>query len=103
MTETWIIVGVVAIATVLFKAAGPVFLGGRELPERMRSVVDLLAPVLLTALVVTQTFGGDGEVALDARVPGVAAGAIAVWRRVPLVPAMVIAALVTALVRVAGG
>jgi branched-subunit amino acid transport protein len=103
MTETWIVVSVVAAATVLLKAAGPVFLGGRELPERVRSVVALLAPVLLTALVVTQTFGGDGDVAVDARVPGVAAGALAVWRHVPLVPAMVIAALVTALVRAVSG
>ena len=92
---------VVAAATMLFKAAGPVFLGRRSLPPRVRGVVDLLAPVMLTALVVTQTFGGDEAVTVDARVPGVLAGAIAVWRRVPLVPAMVIAAVVTALLRLA--
>ena len=102
MTEIWIIVGVVGVATVLFKAAGPVFVGGRVLPERVRLVVDLLAPVLLTSLIVTQTFGGEGEVTVDARVPGVAVGAIAVWRRVPLVLAMVIAAVVTASLRVLG-
>ena len=90
---------VVAAATMLFKAAGPVFLGRRSLPPRVRGVVELLAPVMLTALVVTQTFGGDEAVTVDARVPGVVAGAIAVWRRVPLVSAMVIAAVVTALVR----
>jgi len=90
---------VVAAATMVFKAAGPVFLGRRSLPPRARAVVDLLAPVMLTALVVTQTFGGDEAVSVDARVPGVLAGAIAVWRRVPLVPAMVIAAVVTALAR----
>jgi branched-subunit amino acid transport protein len=90
---------VVAAATMVFKAAGPVFLGRRSLPPRARGVVDLLAPVMLTALVVTQTFGGDEAVSVDARVPGVLAGAIAVWRRVPLVPAMVIAAVVTALAR----
>jgi branched-subunit amino acid transport protein len=90
---------VVAAATMLFKAAGPVFLGRRSLPRRVRGIVELLAPVMLTALVVTQTFGGDEAVTVDARVPGVLAGAIAVWRRVPLVPAMVIAAVVTALVR----
>ena len=103
MSEVWVVVVVVGVATVLFKAAGPVFLGGRMLPQRVRSVVDLLAPVLLTALVVTQTFGGEEDVTIDARLPGVAAGAVAVWRHVPLVPAMVIAALVTALVRAAGG
>ena len=51
---------------------------------------------MLTALVVTQTFGGDGDVVVDARVPGVLAGAIAVWRGIPIVPAMVIGAVVTA-------
>jgi hypothetical protein len=62
-------------------------------------VVALIAPVMLTALVVTQTFGGDEEVAVDARVPGVAAAAVAVWRGAPIVLAMVIAASVTALIR----
>ena len=101
MSDVWIVVAVVGAATVLFKAAGPVFLGGRALPPRVKSVVDLLAPVMLTALVVTQTVGGVGELTLDARVPGVAAAAIAVWRRVPMVAAMAIAAVVTALVRLA--
>lgn len=99
MTEVWLVIAVVGIATVLFKAAGPVFLGGRALPERAQSVVDLLAPVMLAALVVTQTVGGDGELAFDARIPGVAAGAVAIWRGVPIVPAMVIAAVVTAVAR----
>jgi len=99
MTDIWIVVVVVGVATVLFKAAGPVFLGRRSLPSEVQSVVELLAPVMLTALVVTQTVGGDGELSLDARVPGVAAAAVAVWRRVPLVGAMAVAAVVTALVR----
>ena len=100
MTDVWIVIAVVGLATVLFKAAGPVFLGTRPLPPRIQSVVELLAPVMLTALVVTQTVGGDGELSIDARVPGVAAAAVAVWRRAPLVVAMAIAAVVTALVRV---
>ena len=102
MSDAWLAVVAVGAATMLFKAAGPVFLGKRPLPPRVRSVVDLLAPVMLTALVVTQTFGGEETVTVDARVPGVLAGAIAIWRRVPLVPAMVIAATVTALVRLLG-
>jgi branched-subunit amino acid transport protein len=97
--SAWIVVAVVGLATILFKAAGPVFLGSRPLPSRVRRVVDLLAPVMLTALVVTQTVGGDGELSLDARIPGVAAGAVAVWRHAPIVVAMAIAALVTAAVR----
>ena len=99
MSDIWIMVVVVGFATVLLKAAGPVFLGRRALPPRLQSVVGLLAPVMLTALVVTQTFGGDGEISVDARAPGVAAAAVAVCLRAPLVAAMAIAALVTALVR----
>jgi branched-subunit amino acid transport protein len=99
VSDVWLVVVVVGVVTVLFKSAGPVFLGRRPLPTRVQSVVDLLAPVMLTALVVTQTFGGDGELSVDARVPGVAAAAVALWQRVPIIAAMVIAALVTALVR----
>jgi len=101
MSDAWIVVVVVGAATVVFKAAGPVFLGRRPLPGRVQSVVELLAPVMLTALVVTQTFGGDGQLSVDARVPGVAAAALAVWRGVPVVGAMVVAAFVTALLRLA--
>jgi branched-subunit amino acid transport protein len=99
MSDVWLAVVVVGAATMLFKAAGPVFLGRRPLPARARRVVDLLAPVMLIALVVTQTFAADGGVTVDARVPGVAVGAIALWRRVPLILAMVIGAAVTALIR----
>jgi branched-subunit amino acid transport protein len=99
MTEVWVVVAVVGVVTVLFKAAGPVFVGDRSLPSRVRAVVSLLAPVMLTALVVTQTVGGEGTLVLDARVPGVAAAAVALWRRVPIVGAMAIAAVVTGVVR----
>ena len=99
MSDIWVTVIVVGAATMIFKAAGPVVLGRRSLPPRVQGVVELLAPVMLTALVVTQTFGGDETLTLDARVPGVAAGAVAAWRGVPLVPAMVIGAGVTALIR----
>jgi branched-subunit amino acid transport protein len=102
MSDVWLTVVVVGAATMLFKAAGPVFLGRRPLPPRLQGVVELLAPVMLTALVVMQTFGGNETVNVDARVPGVLAGAIAVWRRVPLVPAMVIGAAVTAVFRQLG-
>jgi branched chain amino acid efflux pump len=99
VTDVWIVVVVVGAATMLFKSAGPIFLGTRPLPPRMRSVVELLAPVMLTALVVTQTFGAGESISVDARVAGVVAGAIAVWRGVHLIPAMVIAAVVTAVAR----
>lgn len=99
MSDAWIVVAAVGATTIVFKAAGPVFIGRRSLPARAQSLVDLLAPVMLIALVVTQTFGGDEEVTVDARVPGVAAALIAIWLRAPIIVTMVIAAAATALVR----
>jgi branched-subunit amino acid transport protein len=99
MSEAWIVVIAVGALTLVFKAAGPVFLGRHRLPPAVDSVVVLVAPVMLTALVVTQTFGGDEELVADARIPGVAAAAIAIWRDVPIVAAMAVAGVTTALLR----
>jgi len=99
MTDVWIVVIVVGTLTMVFKAAGPVFLGKRRLPARAQSVVDLVAPVMLIALVVTQTFGGDEEITVDARVAGVGAAVVAIWLRAHVIVAMAVAAAVTALVR----
>ena len=96
---SWIVIVVVGALTILFKASGPVLLGTRELPPRVASVVEVLAPAMLAALVVTQTVGGDHELVLDERLLGVAAGGIAVWLRAPLLVVMVVAAATAALVR----
>jgi branched chain amino acid efflux pump len=101
MSGVWIVVAVVGVATIAFKAAGPVVVGRRELPPRIQSIVDLLAPVMLIALVVTQTFGGDEEIEVDARVVGVGAAIVAIALRAHVIVAMATAALVTALVRLA--
>lgn len=99
MSSTWIVVAVVGVATIAFKAAGPVLIGRRSLPSHVQSVVDLLAPVMLIALVVTQTFGGDEEITVDARVAGVGAAVVTIWLRSHVIVAMAVAAAVTALVR----
>ena len=99
MSAVWLIVLVMGVATVVFKATGPVLLGGRELPDRVASVVALLAPVLLAALVVTQTVGGDNELVLDSRLAGVGAGVAAIAARAPLPVVVIVAAAATALVR----
>ena len=100
MSTLWVVVVVVGAATVALKATGPVLLGDRTLPEPLARVVALLAPVLLSALVVTQTVGGDNELVLDARLAGVGAGAVAIAARAPLPVVVVAAAVATALVRV---
>lgn len=99
MNEVWLVVLVVGVATVSIKALGPVALGGRALPPRLAGVVEMLAPAVLAALVVTQTLGGDEEVVVDARAAGVAAAAAAVALRAPILVVIAVAAVVTALVR----
>jgi branched-subunit amino acid transport protein len=101
MSPVWLAVLVVGAATMAIKAIGPVFLGGRELPPRVGSVVSLAAPALLAALVVTQAVGGDRKLVFDARLVGLAAAVVAIRLRAPLVAVMVVAAATTALVRVA--
>jgi branched-subunit amino acid transport protein len=101
VSEAWIVVAVVGAATVAFKAAGPVLIGRRPLPARVQSLVDLLAPVMLVALVVTQTFGGDEEITVDERVAGVGAALVALLLRAHVIVAMAIAAIVTGLLRLA--
>ena len=99
MSATWIAVLVVGACTISFKAAGPVLLAGRQLPARLVSVFELLAPSLLAALVVTQSVGGKGGIVLDARLVGLGAAVVAIRLRAPLIVVVVVAALATALVR----
>ena len=102
MSSLWIAIVAVALASAAFKAAGPILGGGRELPPRMIAVMALLTPALLTALVVTGTFGEGGHMALDERALGVGVAAVALALRAPMLLAVVLAALVTALVRLLG-
>jgi branched-subunit amino acid transport protein len=95
----WLVAAVVGAATIGFKASGPLLLGRRRLPELVAGPVALLAPVLLAALVVTQTVGGDNQLVLDARLAGVAAGAVAIAARAPLPAVVIVAAAATAVAR----
>jgi branched-subunit amino acid transport protein len=99
VSDAWLVVVLVGAATIALEATGPVLLGGRPLPISLTGVVALLAPVLLAALVVTQTVGGDNELVLDARLAGVGAAAVAILARAPVPVVVVLAAVVTALAR----
>ena len=103
MTTVWAIVAVTGVATLALKAAGPVLLGGRPLPARVTDVVSLLAPALLAALVAIGTFANGRALALDARVLGVGAAAVAIRLRAPLLVSVVLAAVVTAVARALAG
>jgi branched-subunit amino acid transport protein len=98
-TELWALIAGCAVVTFLIKAAGPVALGGRELPRRVDDVVALLAPALLAALVVTQALADDDRLHVGADTAGVAAAGVAVWRGASVLPAVVLAVTLTAALR----
>ncbi len=102
MSAVWVAIVAVTLASAAIKAAGPILVGGRELPPRVNAVIALLAPALLAALVVTETFGDDGHLVLDERALGVGVAAVALALRAPVLLAVALAALVTALTRLFG-
>lgn len=102
MSAAWLTVITVAIATIAIRAAGPVLLGGRPLPQRVLGIVALLAPSLLAALVATLTLASGTALTLDARVLGVTAAVVAIVLRVPTLGVVVVAAAVTATARLLG-
>jgi len=98
----WGIVAAIGLGTMAIKAAGPVLLGARPLPARAKSVVALLAPALLAALVATATLGEGQSLVIDARIIGVGAAVAALALRAPTLAVVVVAALAAALARLAG-
>jgi branched-subunit amino acid transport protein len=98
----WLAIGLCALITFAERAIGPVATGARELPAAVSRVVVLLASALLAALVVTQAFADGNQLRIGADTAGVAAAGILLWWRVHLLIVVLTAALVTALLRLAG-
>ena len=88
-----------ALVTAAIKAVGPIALGGRELPTWFTSVVILLSPALLAALVATQALAEGDQLALEADTGGVAVGGLVIWRSGSIVACVLAAATVTAALR----
>jgi hypothetical protein len=99
MSAVWITIAGLVVTTAAIKAAGPVLVGGRELPRSANAVIGLLAPALLTALIVTDTFARDQSLTVDARAAGLGCAAIAVALRAPLLVTVLVAAAGAAAVR----
>ena len=72
---------------------------GLDLGARLEPLTSLIPAALFAGLIAVQTVGGDETLVLDARVWGVAAGSVAVWRKAPFVVVVLIAMAVTAFVR----
>jgi hypothetical protein len=71
----------------------------RPTPAR---VATLLTVALLSALVVTQTIERDHQIVLDARLPALGVAAILLAVRAPFIVVVISAAIVAALLRLAG-
>ena len=91
-----------SLAVLVLKLAGylvPASVMQRPTPSR---VATLLTVALLSALVVTQTLERDHQIVLDARVPALGVAAILLAVRAPFIVVVVSAAIVAALLRLAG-
>lgn len=102
MSTTWIVVVATGVGTLALKAAGPLLLGGRPLPDRLARVTTLLGPALLAALVAIGTFADGRTLVIDERVLGVGAAVVAIRLRAPVLAVVIVAAAVTALARSLG-
>ena len=96
MSAALALVVISAVLTMTIKAAGPLVLGSHPLPAPAQRMMTLLAPALLTALVLTNTFASGRHLVLDARAAGVAAAAVCIALRAPILLTVVAAAVVTA-------
>lgn len=97
-----LLVAALALGTVALKAVGPLVAGGRRPPRAVLRVVAMLTPALIGALVLVDTVTEGGSIVLDARIAGVAVGAVALLLRAPTALALVLAAAATALLRALG-
>jgi branched-subunit amino acid transport protein len=101
-TELWIVVAACALVTAVIKAAGPVALGGRELPPWSAGVIGLMAPALLAALVVVSALTDAHRITIGPQTAGVAVAGVALWRGANVLVGVVLAVVVTAGLRALG-
>jgi branched-subunit amino acid transport protein len=100
MTTVWLTIALLAVGTFTSKALGTIVLGSHQPGERTMAMTALVAPALLAALIVYETFGDHGEgLTLDARAAGLAAAVVALIARLPMIVVILVAAAVTAGVR----
>ena len=96
---TWTLVFLLAVAAYAFKVIGLIVIGRRQLPGPLERCLALIPAALIAALIVNDTFADGKDLVVDARAAGVAAAALAAWRRAPLIVVIVIGAAVTAAMR----
>jgi len=102
VSTIWVVIAGAAVVTFAIKAAGPVALGGRDLPPAFTRVIALMAPALLAALIVTAALAEGRRLAIGADTAGVAAAVLVMARFSSVIGAVVGAAAVTAGLRALG-
>lgn len=102
MRDVWIAIAVLTVICFAIKAAGPVALGGRDLPEWAERLIALVPAALLPALIVVETFADGRDLVLDARAAGLAAAMAVLALRGSMLVVLLVAAAVTAGVRALG-
>lgn len=99
MSTLWTTILLVAAVSIGIKAAGPVLRGGRPLPAWTTGVIAVLAPALLTGLVLTDV-AGPAWSAFDWRLcGGLGVAAAAYLMRAPMLPAIAAGVVATAVLR----
>ncbi|MDE0774940.1 MAG: AzlD domain-containing protein [Nocardioides sp.] len=101
-TTLWLLILGTAAATMAIKAFGPVVLGGRQLPPAATRVLVLLPPVVLAALVATSALADGSTLEIDSSTAGVAAAGVLFVQGRHLLLAVLVAAAVTAVLRLLG-
>lgn len=96
---TWLVVSAVTIICVLLRVAAPLALRGRSLPGALERRLDWAVAPLLTALVAVQLFDTAPRHGVDARTPGLAAGALVYLWRKSMISALLTATVITASLR----
>lgn len=100
---TWAAVLGAAALCFLLKLAGWLVPPRLLADDRVREVATLVPVALLAGLVVVQVLGADRALVVDARLAGLAAGAVALALRAPFLAVVVAAAAAAALVRALAG
>ena len=99
----WFAILAVAVISFAIKAAGPLFLTGRELPAWTTGVIALLAPALLAALVVVHVLGDNWTAVHVPVLVGLAAVVLAHLLRAPMLVSVLIGVAATAALRALTG
>ena len=101
MTSMILVVIGLALINFAYKAIGPAILGDHEFPGVVQRIVDALPAAMLAGLLVVHLLGDRWTSADVTVVPGLAAAVVAWYWRVPQLGCVVIAGVVTIVVRAA--